>query len=118
MLLAVKTLGATRGGAVAGAGVGVGTGVGVGVGSGVGVALGVGDTVAVGLAEGAELATLGVPQAASTMGAMRASSSFLVILLFTSKSPAWFCMLTGILLASEIFQAMEIYTWPGYSDGT
>jgi hypothetical protein len=73
MLLATNTLGATRGGA------GVGVGVGVGVGSGVGVALGVADTVAVGLADGAELAALGVPQAASNTGAMKVSSTFFVI---------------------------------------
>src|ERR1700694_503686 len=73
MLLATKTLGAARGGA------GVGVGIGVGVGSGVGVALGVADTVAVGLADGAELAALGVPQAASNSGAMKVSSTFFVI---------------------------------------
>src|ERR1700686_401131 len=77
MLLATKTLGATRGGAVGGTGVGVGGGVGVGVGSGVG--LGVADTVAVGLGDGAELAALGVPQAASNTGAISVSRAFLVI---------------------------------------
>jgi hypothetical protein len=77
MLLATKTLGATCGGAVAGAGVGVETAVGVG--SGVGVALGEADTVAAGLVDGAELAALGVPQAASNTGAMRVSRNFLVI---------------------------------------
>src|ERR1700737_4571981 len=76
MWLATNTLGATRGGPVGGAGVGVGIAVGVGVGSG--VALGVADTVAVGLGDGAELAALGVPQAASNTGAMNISSTFLV----------------------------------------
>jgi hypothetical protein len=69
MLLATKTLGET----------GVGMGIAVGVGVGVGVALEVADIVAVGLFGGAELAALGVPQAASNTGAMRTSSSFLVI---------------------------------------
>src|SRR3984893_15133113 len=77
MLLATNTLGATRGGAVGGAGVGVGTGVGVG--SGVAVGVGVADAVATGLVEGTEPAVAGVPQAASNTGAMRASSTFLVI---------------------------------------
>ena len=67
MLLATKTLGATGGAGVAGGGVGVE------------VALGVAITVAVGLVEGAELAALGVPQAASTTGAMTVSSALLVI---------------------------------------
>lgn len=75
-MLATKTLGAMRGAGVAGAGVGVG--IAVGVGDGVGVGLGVADIVAVGLVDGAELAALGVPQAASNTGAMRVSSSFLV----------------------------------------
>src|ERR1700732_4323041 len=77
MLLATNTLGATCGGEVAGAAVGVG--IAVGVGSGVAVGLGVAATVAAGLEDGAELAVLGVPQAASTTGAMMASSTFLVI---------------------------------------
>src|ERR1700704_2064967 len=76
MLLATNTLAATRGGAVGGEGVGVGIGAGVGAG---GVSLGVADTVAVGLGDGAELDALGVPQAASNTGAMRVSSTFLVI---------------------------------------
>jgi len=59
-------------------GIAVGVGDGDGVGDGVGVALGVAITVAVGLVDGAELAALGVPQAASTIGATRASNSFLV----------------------------------------
>jgi len=81
MLFATKTLGAMGGAGVAGGGVAgaeVGDGVGVGVGSGVGVTVTVADTVAVGLVDGAELAALGVPQAASNTGAMRVSSSFLV----------------------------------------
>jgi hypothetical protein len=119
MLLATKTLGATRGGAVAGTGVGVGAGVGVD--SGVGLALGGADTVAVGLGDGAELAALGVPHAASNTGAIRVSSTFLVIIGYLDlergrkgagdvpPSAGWetvaaFCMFTGILLASEIFQ--------------
>ena len=69
MLLATKTLGAAGGGA----------GVDVGIAVGVGVALAVADTVAVGLGDGAEPAVLGVPQAASNTGAMRARSTFLVI---------------------------------------
>ena len=133
MLLATKTLGATRGGAVGGTGVGVGAGVGVG--SGVALGLGVADTVAVGLADGAELAALGVPQAASNTGAMRVSSTFLAIRWLPRSgkgrkgagdvppSAGWetvaaLCMFTGILLASEIFQATQIYTWPGYVSGT
>src|SRR5437868_15402274 len=83
MLLATKTLAATRGGAVAGAVVAVGIGVGVAV--GVAVALGVAYTVAVGLVDGAELATPGVPQAASNTGAMKANSAFLVIFLPRSR---------------------------------
>jgi len=71
MLLATKTVGVTGGG--------VGAGVGVAVGVGVGVALGVADTVAAGLVDGAEPATPGVPQAASNAGAIKVSSTFLVI---------------------------------------
>jgi hypothetical protein len=67
--LATKTLGA--------AGVDVATGLGVG--SGVAVELGVAETVAAGLVDGTDPAVLGVPQAASNTGAMRASSTFLVI---------------------------------------
>src|SRR5438477_5571006 len=73
MLLATKTVGATGGGA------GVGVGVAVAVGSGVGVALAVAETVAVGTVDGAGPATLGVPQAASNAGAIKVSSTFLVI---------------------------------------
>ena len=101
MLLATKMVGVARGGA--------GVGVGIAVGVGVGVALAVADTVAVGAVGGAE-PTAGVPQAASNAGAIKVSSTFLVICFITS--------ITGILLASEIFQATEIYTWPGYSHGS
>src|SRR2546430_17189870 len=69
MLFATRTVGATRGGA----------GVGVGIAVGVGVALAVADTVAVGLVDGAEPATPGVPQAASNAGAIKVNSTFLVI---------------------------------------
>ena len=70
MLFATKTVGVTRGGA--------GVGVGIAVGVGVGVALAVADTVAVGLVDGAEPATPGVPQAASNVGAIKVSSNFLI----------------------------------------
>src|SRR5437016_8798118 len=73
MLFVTKTLGVARGGA------GVGVGIAVGVGVGVGVALAVADSVAVGLVDGAEPATPGVPQAASNAGAIKVSSSFLII---------------------------------------
>src|SRR3989475_7656009 len=69
MLFATKTVGVTRGGA----------GVVVGIAVGVGVALAVADTVAVGLVDGAEPATPGVPQAANNAGAIKVSSSFLII---------------------------------------
>src|SRR2546423_842455 len=69
MLLATKTLDAAGGGA----------GVAVGIAVAVGVALGVADTVAVGLVDGAEPAAPGVPQAASTTGAIKVSRAFLVI---------------------------------------
>src|SRR5205823_10937437 len=71
MLFATKTVGVTRGGA--------GVGVGIAVGVGVGVALAVADTVAVGLVDGAEPATPGVPQAATNAGAIKVNSTFLVI---------------------------------------
>src|SRR5438477_13072893 len=99
MLFATKTVGATRGGA----------GGGVGVAVGVGMALAVADTVARGLVDGAEPAA-GVPQAASNAGTIKVSSTFLIIRFITS--------ITRILLASEIFRATEIYTWPGYSHGS
>ena len=77
MLLATKTVGVTGGDA--------GVGVGVAVGVGVGVVLGVADTVAAGAVDGAEPAA-GVPQAASNAGAIKVSSSFLVIRFFTSMT--------------------------------
>src|ERR1700681_199954 len=133
MLFGTKMLGATRGGAGAGAGGGVATAVGVG--SGVAVGLGVAATVAAGLGDGTELAVLGVPQAASTTGAMMPISTFLVI----RCSPRFRerggrgrgrCPLRGIEAATLALHAhrnlarerdiptMEIYTWPRYLSGT
>src|SRR2546423_12848294 len=100
MLLATKTVGVT--------GDGVGAGVGAAVGIGVGVALGVADTVAVGAVDGAEPAA-GVPQAASNAGAIKVSSTFLVIRYHLDHSN---------LARERDIPTMKIYTWPGYSDGS